>query len=316
MQSPSDYATVGIRGVPRKTMQHSKIEWTDNTFNPWWGCVNVSPACDHCYAETFAARHTRTKVELWGKDAHRSISSDAYWDAPRTWSHRAQKTGIRERVFCGSMCDVMERRADLNEPRHRLFNLIEDTPYLDWLLLTKRPQEYRHFFPKSWLKDPRHNVWVMTTCESQEFVWRIEEILKVPAIVYGISLEPLLSPVKLPKEFVKLRTHAWVITGGESGRKPRPSEPDWFRSLRDQSVAAGVPFHFKQWGEFGSDLVKIGKIKAGRMLDGLTWDEFPQSCQDYARLLPRPCPFLLCHFARRLLFVPSSLSFFPDPALR
>ena len=242
---------------------------------------NVSPACDHCYAETFAGRKTRTREQLWGKDAYRLIASEATWKQPHTWNRRAERTGIRERVFCGSMCDVLERRADLNEPRQRLFNLIEDTPYLDWLLLTKRPQEYTKFLPKAWLKDPRHSVWVMTTCESQDYVWRIEEILKVPAIVHAISLEPLLSAVKLPKAFLNLGANGWVITGGESGRKPRPSQPDWFRNLRDQSVAGGVPFHFKQWGEFGSDLVKIGKKEAGRILDGRTWDESPQSL--------RPC---------------------------
>lgn len=258
-------------------MQNSKIEWTDNTFNPWWGCVNISPACDHCYAETFAGRHTRTQSDLWGKDAERSISSDAYWDAPNSWNRRAERTGIPERVFCGSMCDVMERRADLNEHRQRLFKLVEETPHLIWMLLTKRPQEFRHFLPRTWIWEPRPNVWLLTTVESQDFMWRCEEIVKVPAVVHGLSMEPLLGPVTLPSEFLKLGSQAWVITGGESGRKPRASQPDWFRSLRDQSVAAGIPFHFKQWGEYGSELIKIGKKKAGRVLDGRTWDGLPNA---------------------------------------
>ncbi len=169
----------------------------------------------------------------------------------------------------------MERREDLNEPRQRLFRLIEETPNLDWLLLTKRPQEYSKLLPKTWLKDPRPNVWLMTTVEHQDYTWRIDEILKVPAVVHGLSLEPLLGAVMLPEEFLELGSRGWVITGGESGRKPRPSQPDWFRSLRDQCVSAGVPFHFMQWGEYGSDLVKIGKKNAGRVLDGRTWDEFP-----------------------------------------
>jgi protein gp37 len=258
-------------------MQNSKIEWTDNTFNPWWGCVNVSPACDHCYAERFANRKTRTKDQLWGKDARRLISEDAYWGEPRKWDRRAERNGTRERVFCGSMCDVMERRADLTEPRQRLFRLIEETPSLDWLLLTKRPQEYSKLLPKAWLGDPRPNVWLMTTVEHQNYAWRIQEILKVPAVVHGLSLEPLLGPVTLPREFLNLANRGWVIAGGESGLKPRPSQPDWFRSLRDQCVAAGVPFHFKQWGEYGADLIKIGKKNAGRVLDGLEWDGLPSS---------------------------------------
>jgi protein gp37 len=169
----------------------------------------------------------------------------------------------------------MERRADLNEPRQRLFRLIEETPNLDWLLLTKRPQEYSKFLPKTWLKEPRPNVWLMTTVEHQDYAWRVDEILKVPAVVHGLSLEPLLGAVMLPEEFLELGSRGWVITGGESGTKPRPSQPDWFRSLRDQCVAACVPFHFKQWGEYGSDLVRIGKKAAGRFLDGREWDELP-----------------------------------------
>jgi protein gp37 len=135
-------------------MQNSRIEWTDHTFNPWWGCVNISPACDHCYAERFANRKTRTKDQLWGKDSRRLISNDGYWEEPRKWDRRAGRNVLRDRVFCGSMCDVMERREDLNEPRQRLFRLIEETANLDWLLLTKRPQEYAKFLPKAWLTDP------------------------------------------------------------------------------------------------------------------------------------------------------------------
>jgi protein gp37 len=132
-------------------MQNSEIEWTDNTFNPWWGCTKVSPACDHCYAERSAARHTLTTDDLWGKDAVRRIASERQWEEPLAWNRRTERTGVRERVFCGSMCDVMERRPDLDEPRRRLFRLIEDTPNLDWLLLTKRPHEYCNFLPPEWL---------------------------------------------------------------------------------------------------------------------------------------------------------------------
>jgi protein gp37 len=256
-------------------MQNSKIEWTDHTFNPWWGCVNVSPACDHCYAEKFAKRKTRTKDPLWGKDTTRLMSGDEYWEAPHRWHRSAQSQDIQQRVFCGSMCDVMERRDDLDAPRLRLFSLIEDTSNLVWMLLTKRPQEYSKLLPKVWLQDPSPHVWLMTTVELQDYLWRIEELLKAPAVVHGISVEPMLGPITLPPNFLALGNRAWVITGGESGPGARPSQVDWFGRLRDQCVSAGVPFFFKQWGEHGSELIKIGKKKAGRVLDGREWNQYP-----------------------------------------
>jgi protein gp37 len=257
-------------------MKNSTIEWTDDTFNPWQGCVKVSPACDHCYAERLASRKIHTDLPLWGKDAHRRIASDAYWEQPISWNRQAQKKGVRRRVFCGSMCDVMEDRPDLHEQRQRLYRLIEDTPNLDWLLLTKRPQNYSRFLPEEWLKIPRRNVWLMTTCESQEYVWRVDAIVKVVAVVHGVSMEPLLGPVVLPDSFLR-STNSWVITGGESGSGSRPTQIQWFRQLRDACIAASRPFHFKQWGWNDSSLVKIGtKHWDGyRTLDGRTWDEFP-----------------------------------------
>jgi protein gp37 len=173
------------------------------------------------------------------------------------------------------MCDVMERREDLNEPRQRLFRLIEEMPNLDWLLVTKRPQEYCKLLPKPWLNEPRPNVWVMTTVESEDYIWCIDGILNVPAVVHGLSLEPLLGPIELPDEFLKLGNRAWVIVGGESGPGARPTSIEWIRAIRDSCVSADVPFHFKQWGEHGADLVRIGKKKAGRILDGREWDELP-----------------------------------------
>ncbi len=253
----------------------TKIEWTDHTFNPWWGCVNVSPACDHCYAERFANRKTRSKDALWGKEARRLISSDEYWDAPHEWNRRAKKNGVSRRVFCGSMCDIMERRPDLNAPRKRLLKLIEETPNLIWMLLTKRPQELTKLLPTAWLQNPRANVWLMTTVEHADYLWRIQELLKAPAVVHGISVEPMLGEITLPRNFLELGKRAWVIVGGESGAGARPSHVEWFRYLRDQCISAGMPFFFKQWGEHNSALIKIGKKKAGRMLDGREWNEYP-----------------------------------------
>jgi protein gp37 len=257
-------------------MEHSTIEWTDNTFNPWWGCVNVSPACDHCYAEKLDKRRIFDTATHWGNNATRLMQSDYYWDQPHAWNRRAERRGINERVFCGSMCDVMERRSDLNAPRKRLFTLIEETPNLIWMLLTKRPQEFGKLLPKGWLKDARPNIWLLTTVETSDYLWRIAELLKAPAVVHGISVEPMLGRVKLPATFLELGKRAWVICGGESGPGARPAQIEWIRNCRDQAVSAGLPFFFKQWGNHNSDLIRINnKHDAGRLLDGREWNEYP-----------------------------------------
>jgi protein gp37 len=276
---------------------NSGIEWTHHTFNPWWGCVKVSPACDHCYAETWAKR---TGFDVWGKDAERRFFGDAKWAEPFRWDRAAAKAGERHRVFCGSMCDVMEDRngwavGHLEAARQRLWSLIEATPNLDWLLLTKRPQNFRRFLPPAWLENPRPNVWLMTTVESNDFMWRVEALLEVPAAVHGVSYEPALGPADfspyLPDPAIRrtlngrtLPTLNWIIAGGESGGHARPAEAEWFRSVRDQCEQGGVAFLFKQWGEFAPTseyrdgrifMSRVGKKAAGRELDGRIHDGYP-----------------------------------------
>jgi protein gp37 len=292
-------------------MENSKIEWTDHTFSPWEGCVKISPACDHCYADTRDKRmHGGSN---WGKDASRLMHSDSYWKQPFRWNRQAAASGERKRVFCGSLCDVMEDRQDLHEPRRRLCDVIEPTVYLDWLLLTKRPQNYRRFLPQEWIDYPLGNVWGLTTVEREDFLWRLDALMDTRFVVYGVSMEPLLGPVKLPQRFLDLGKRAWCITGGESGHEARPANTAWYRSLRDQCVEAGVPFHFKQHGEWapsatanrnivnaivgldgkakfwvdaadandanqrGECVVSlVGKKSAGRLLDGVEWNQFPE----------------------------------------
>src|ERR1043166_782056 len=123
---------------------NSAIEWTDHTFNPWWGCVKVSPACDFCYAEVWGRRLGKG---VGGKDAPRRFFADAHWNEPLRWNRAAAKVGIRRRVFCASMADVFEQRDDLNPQRERLWKLIDSTPNLDWLLLTKRPHNVMTLVP-------------------------------------------------------------------------------------------------------------------------------------------------------------------------
>ncbi|MFM7332780.1 MAG: DUF5131 family protein, partial [Brachymonas sp.] len=125
----------------------SRIEWTHHTFNPWWGCVKVSAACDHCYAETWAKR---LGEQVWGPSSERRFFSDTHWNEPLKWNREAGEEGVRRRVFCASMADVFENRPDLIAHRMRLLKLIEATPFLDWLLLTKRIHLVKKQLPKGY----------------------------------------------------------------------------------------------------------------------------------------------------------------------
>lgn len=276
--------------------KNSQIEWTHHTFNPWWGCQKVSPACDNCYAELWAKRMGH---QLWGKDSRRRFFSDAHWKEPLKWNEEARVSGRRDRVFCASMADVFERRVDLEKERQRLWELIENTANLNWLLLTKRPQNVRRIAP--WGTNWPANVWLGTTVENQTLAEkRLPFLLKIPAAVRFLSCEPLLGELNLTGWFKRNGFHSidWIITGGESGAASRPMHPDWASNLLNQCRSFNVPFHFKQWGQwapveivsdqFGSrsvklpnqrpiQMVKIGKKLAGRALEGTTWDEVPHS---------------------------------------
>jgi protein gp37 len=250
------------------------ISWCDHTFNPWWGCVKVSPACQHCYAETISKR---VGQKVWGIDAPRRFFGAKHWAEPLKWNHNAIKDGVRRRVFCASMADVFEDRADLVDERARLFVLIDETPALDWLLLTKRPENIARLMPKYWGGKPWPNVWLGTTVENQEYAdLRISKLLHhgFDAAILFLSVEPMLGPIDLGFPFTSdnalmVDRHVdWVIAGGESGAHCRPSDPDWFRGLRDQCIGSGVAFHFKQWGG-------VHAKANGRELDGREWLEFP-----------------------------------------
>jgi protein gp37 len=261
--------------------QNSNIEWTHHTFNPWRGCTKVSQGCKHCYAETLSKRNPAA-LGQWGPKGQRVIAAESYWQQPLKWDKAAKAAGERHRVFCASMADVFEGPESMpaeswplvEAARARLFALIEATPNLDWLLLTKRPQ---HILPT--LKRIRHhwaiserewpglrtgNVWLGTSVEDQATAdERIPHLLSIPAKVRFLSMEPLLGPVDLTRIPVDggdvcalrgaqpaYRPINWVIVGGESGANARPMHPQWVRDLRDQCEGAGVPFFFKQWGEW------------------------------------------------------------------
>jgi protein gp37 len=305
-------------------MAKSKIEWTDYTFNPWSGCAKVSAGCRHCYAATLPP-HMRRGAE-WGPEAERVPASEAYWKEPLRWAKAAAKEGVRRRVFCASVADVFEDRADLDPLRIRLWALIAETPQLDWLLLTKRPARMASWARQHGWPD---NAWAGTSVEDQAVAnERVPYLLAVPARVRFVSCEPLLGAVDLSPLWCEgceaggfdptasivcdpplqprcgecglevggagwLRRIGWVIVGGESGRHPRLMHPDWARSLRDQAATAGVPFLFKQWGEWGpadphamptGDRVRVngelmerrGRAETGRLLDGVEHLAFPR----------------------------------------
>jgi len=258
-------------------MKNSRIEWTHHTFNPVIGCDKVSPGCLHCYAETLNKR--MGWVKRWSA-GERKLTSESNWRQPLKWNEAAKRANRRERVFCASLADWLDP-VWLALWRVDLLNLIEATPWLDWLLLTKRP----HLFPllvsecadlsplaRNWSNGGiPHNVWAGTTCENQEwFDRRIPALVEIPAAFHFISAEPLLGPIQINDTLSRAYVACinWVIVGGESGHGARPMAPEWARSLRDQCVAARIPFFFKQWGG-------VQKNAAGNELDGVVWDQYP-----------------------------------------
>lgn len=238
----------------------TNIAWTDHTFNPWRGCEKVSPGCANCYAEHWSRRNPKV-LGVWGPAGTRLIAAESYWQQPLRWNRQAEREGRRRRVFCASMADVFEDRPELVAPRVRLFHLIHETPNLDWQLLTKRPENIRRFcggngIPRSWAENTQPNVWAMTSVEDQETAdRRIPELLKVPARVRGLSVEPLLGPVDLRlgqkddgQRWERHHFIHWVILGGESGPHARPCRVEWVRDLVRQCRATGVACFVKQLG--------------------------------------------------------------------
>lgn len=317
--------------------ENTKIQWADHTFNPWRGCSKVSKGCANCYADDQAKLNPRL-LGIWGPTGRRVVASDVMWKQPLKWDAYADahqqwcsafsespKDPPRPRVFCGSMCDIFEdwdgpvysihgqpiEGMTLQDVRERLFRLIDATPNLDWLLLTKRPENIAKMMPtyaktspsENWFFDPeeqkrrglthagpyqstmtvsgvgviRDNVWIGTSVEDQETAnARVPHLLKVPAKVRFLSMEPLLGPVtvtfvgcpkcgqskqpylpnyvicrncgyeiKYPDELQRIQ---WVIVGGESGPKARPFHIEWCRSIIEQCRAADVPVFVKQMG--------------------------------------------------------------------
>ncbi len=295
-------------------MGKTSIEWADYTFNPWIGCTKVSPGCANCYAEArdkrFYPQGECGEAFHWGSGHPRQRTGAANWKLPLKWNKEAEGRvacacgfneryvtfpgtcpkckeagtvySVRPRVFCGSLCDWLDDEVPI-EWLADLLVLIHSAPNLDWLLLSKRPENWtrrinaaNNALLERWLKHPNievgncsvwltrwthgrrndafgrppTNVWIGATVENQEMAdKRIPELLEIPAKLRFLSCEPLLGEVDLPV-FANPTGGSigidWVVCGGESGKGARPMHPDWVRSLRDQCEAAEVPFFFKQ----------------------------------------------------------------------
>ncbi|WP_175971915.1 DUF5131 family protein [Burkholderia sp. BCC0322] len=330
----------------------SKIEWCDRTWSPWEGCQKIGPGCDHCYAE--AMNLWLRRGENWGAGAPRRTYGLDHWEKPLRWNSRAQAASLPIKVF-PSVCDPFDNAAPAGA-RAAFGRLILKTPWLIWLLLTKRIGNAERMLGEMFPEGTPVNVWLGATVVNQDEADRdISKLLTIPVPLRFLSLEPLLGPINLESvAWPGLQGHRvdvlrggywnqapyalgakaaalgtpkggftnhsdfpstidWVITGGESGRGARMAHPAWVRALRDQCASAGVPFLFKQWGQWmpgveatnaqldaarsgawvkrtgqiheGNDptafsegdahMLSIGKKLAGRMLDGVTHHAFP-----------------------------------------
>lgn len=286
--------------------ENTGIEWCDHTFNPWRGCAEVSPGCANCYAREFAKRNPRVLGE-WGQPGHRAMASEHYWQQPLSWEIKAAEEGRRRRVFCGSMMDFFEDRPELHVPRRKAVRLMWRTEdWLDWLIVTKRPENYGGVNrPSLWptgLGWATHdgspwslrgcisefnNVWLGVTVEDQKRAdERIPLLLSIPAYVRFLSMEPLLEEVNIEKHLGRGTAGiSWVIVGGESlqaGRQ-RPAWVEWIESVVEQCRRLKLPVFVKQMGDRvytddGRQLLQLGR--KGKVMEGwpphLQLRQFPE----------------------------------------
>ena len=268
------------------------ISWAQATWNPWQGCRKLSPACRNCYMYR--------DMERYGKDPRDVRRSKTTFNTPLTWKEP-------KLIFTCSWSDWFIEEADAW--RDEAWDIIRRTPHHTYQILTKRTERIADRLPPDW---PLKNAWLGASVETDSYRQRITELCAVPATVHFLSCEPLLAHLHL-EEPVSGPTQGgihppwyiqqgidWIIGGGESGPNARPTNPDWARSLRDQAIRAGIPFHWKQWGEwapsyFGEQtweptettphhyfedhpcrVWRIGREKSGRLLDGVLWDQMPQ----------------------------------------
>jgi len=243
----------------------SDIEWTDATWNPISGCLMVSPGCTNCYAMRMAAR-----LEAMGHSAYAGVTRKSggrpIWTGRLNLNSAALETPLRwrspRRVFVNSMSDLFQDGVRVEFIRD-VWNVMERAWWHTYQILTKRPENMVAIVKDARLPTLR-NVWLGTSVENADYVDRIEMLRRVPAAVRFVSFEPLLGPVGL----INLSDIHWAIVGGESGPSARPMDTDWVTEIQSACQVSGAAFFFKQWGG-------TNKRKAGRLLHGRTWDEYP-----------------------------------------
>lgn len=250
----------------------SKIAWTDATFNPWWGCTKVSPGCDACYAERDSIRYGH---QVWGHGVPRRYFGDKHWKDPIRWNAKAKKARKRMKVFCASMADILDNEVD-QKWRDRLWELIVECDWIDWLLLTKRIGNARSMLPHQWygIGELPANVWFGISVVNQEEARRdIPKLLRDLSGTLWLSIEPQLEWIMLdPKwldcqgesEFDVLPTISWIVVGGESGSHSRRFDLQWARAIQKQCKTWNVPFFMKQ---VGSNAYLDDKPMKGYLLD-------------------------------------------------
>ena len=236
----------------------SAIEWTEATWNPVTGCTQVSPGCARCYAKTFAERFRGVPGHPYevGFDLTlrpERLQQPLEWKKPRL-------------IFVNSMSDLFHEDVPFEYVR-QVFDVMQRASWHRFQVLTKRAERLAELAPE--LPWPG-NIWMGVSVENQRWTSRIDYLRATDAKLKFLSCEPLLGPLKLDLEGID-----WVITGGESGPRARPMQLSWARSVRDQCLAANVPFFFKQWGAHDEHGVRRGKKAAGRLLDGRVWEELP-----------------------------------------
>jgi len=230
----------------------SAIEWTEATWNPVTGCTKISIGCQNCYAERMAYR-LQAMGQANYSDGFKVKTHEKVLLLPLRW--KKSRT-----IFVNSMSDLFHEEVPVSFIS-KVFKIIEKTPHHIFQILTKRSDNLQKL--SKCLPWP-DNIWMGVTVENNKYLQRIDDLINIPARIKFISFEPLLGPIT----DIDLTNIDWVVVGGESGPKARPMSPSWVKHIRNQCLATNVPFFFKQWGGFN-------KKKAGRMLDGRTWDEMP-----------------------------------------
>ncbi len=232
--------------------QISSIEWTEATWNPVTGCTKISPGCVHCYAERMAKRLKAMGQPRYRRAFRPTLQPDAL-EVPLRWKRPRM-------IFVNSMSDLFHDEVPAQYIAD-CFGIMEEASHHTFQVLTKRPQRAAEMAGD--LQWPS-NVWMGTSVENKDYVGRVRSLVRIPALVRFLSLEPLLGPIpRLPLGGIH-----WVIVGGESGPGARPMQRTWVVQIRDRCLKYETPFFFKQWGG-------VHKAKAGRKLDDQTWDDMP-----------------------------------------